>query len=62
MSEVEEVKALLAADSSERLRQKLRGLHQRKLMPDCLLNPQYRDKVDELVSLIIAELRQRETP
>jgi hypothetical protein len=57
--EIKEVKKLLALDSDETLDNKLRGLHQRKLMPCCLLSPQYREKVDELVALIIKEKRQR---
>ena len=57
--EIVEVKALIAKDTDRVLDAKLRGLHQRKLMPMCLLNPKNRDKVDQLVSFIIEEKERR---
>jgi len=59
MSEVDEVLAMIQSDSTEVLEAKLQRLHRSKLGMNCLLNPSYRDKVDQLVSMIAVELKKR---
>jgi len=44
---------------TDELEGELQGLHRQKLMPECLLNPDARDRVDILVGLISAELKKR---
>jgi len=62
MSDVDEVTAMILSDSTEVLEAKLQRLHRSKLSANCLLNPSYRDKVDQLVSMIGKELKERREP
>jgi hypothetical protein len=59
-TEIEKIKELIALESDETLDNKLHNLHQRKFLPDSILNLQYREELDELIALISKEKRRRE--